>query len=133
MRVKTNLNAILTTMAGGVPITEETSDRALNKLLEQNRELNAHLPYFESGDMTRAEVLEQNRLIKSEALLEKLPELKSMMADIVFEGKELDAILKKEGKITDDYVLRAKKLLLMAQKRIGTKNIILNFEDQSER
>lgn len=129
--MKTTIEAILTTMVGGRPVTREASARAIEKLKIKNRELNANLPLVEGKDSTREELREMNRRAKSDKLIQMVPALAGLDLEIGYATKKLQALLdENDGQITETYLRTCGFVLDMAEEKLGKKVITLNFENE---
>lgn len=132
MKLKTSLDAVLTTLTAGCPIAKTSSDREIEKLRDKNRVLNSHLPYVEVQGASKEEAFRLNVMAKSEAIYEKLPALKDIEDDVNIIKDRLMSLLMRDGKITDDYLVYSNALLTLASKRVKTSEIVFEFDENEK-
>ena len=130
--MKVSVNAILTTLVGGCPVTTDASDKAVEKLLNENRALNMNLPYAEITGASKEEIYKENLRIKREKLYTLVPQFKEMEDEINVAGVSLANMLKK-GEMSKRYLNTceiligdAKELVLGPNKKLVT----INFENE---
>ena len=133
--MKVSVNAILTTLVGGCPVTTDPSVKATEKLYEENRVLNANLPYFEAKGMTREELLRENLRVKSDRIYKMLPVLEEMKEEIDVARASLTRILEKGKGIDKQYtriceilITDAEELVLSPKQR--AKTVDMKFKDE---
>ena len=133
--MKVSVNAILTTLVGGCPVTTDASKKATDKLFEENRVLNANLPYFEAKGMTREELYQENVRRKSERIYAMLPALREMQEEIAVAKESLSRILEKGNGIDKQYTRICEILITDAEELVLTpkknaKVVDMKFENE---
>ena len=125
--MKVSVNAILTTLTGGCPVTTDTSDKTMSKLLEENTMLNASLPQFVSSTASKEEILEENINLKTEKLFELMPALKEAMEEEIMVARVAlsNILIKKKG--IDKQYLRICEMLIA-----DAKDALLNPKTKSQ-
>lgn len=133
--MKVSVNAILTTLVGGCPVTTNTSKKATEKLFEENRALNINLPCFEAKGMTREELQRQNLRVKSDKIYQMVPALEEMREEIDVARASLLRILEKGNgmdkrytRICEILIADAEELVLSPKDR--SKTVDMTFEHE---
>lgn len=132
--MKVSVNAILTTLVGGNPVTTDGSEKAVEKLFEENKRLNANLPVLVDKTKTREELIEANIKLKSERIYEMLPALKEMEEELAVARQSLSRIMEKRGmnkayfRTCEMIIADAEELVVSPKSK--TKTVNMKFEDE---
>ena len=132
--MKVSVNAILTTLVGGNPVTVDGSDKAIQKLFEENKRLNANLPVVVDKTKSREELFEENIRAKSERIYQMLPALQEMEEELNVARASLTRILQKRG-MGKAYFRTCQMILddaeeLLISPKAKTKVVNMKFEDE---
>ena len=132
--MKVSVNAILTTLVGGCPVTTDSSEKALEKLWEENRRLNANLPVLVNDTLKREELISENVRVKSERIYEMLPVLQEMKEEIDVAKVSLSRILQRKG-MGKAYYRTCQMLIddaeeLLVSPKAKTKAVNMPFENE---
>jgi len=134
--MKIRVNAILTTLVGGQPVTTDSSEAAMSKLLDENMLLNANLPQATGKNLSKKELYDKNVQVKSDRIYELLPKLREEMGEEIEVAKaSLNRIMAKGKGITKEY-LRVCEILIgdaesiLLDPKSKSRFVQLNFNNE---
>lgn len=118
--MKVSVNAILTTIMGGNPVTTDTSQKSMEKLLNENTSLNYNLPQVVAKDCSREELIAMNVRAKTEKIYELLPALESQMGEELAVAKaSLEKELGKGQGMNKQYIRICEMIIADAESVLG--------------
>lgn len=118
--MKVSVNAILTTIMGGNPVTTDTSKKAMEKLLDENTALNYNLPQVVAKEYSKSELIKMNVEAKTSKLYELLPQLKDQMGEELAVAKvALEEALNKGQGINKQYLRICEMIVADAEVALG--------------
>lgn len=121
--MKVSVNAILTTIMGGNPVTTDTSKKAMEKLLDENTSLNYNLPQVVAKDYSKEQLIEMNVRAKTEKIYELLPELEKQMGEeLVVAKASLEKELGKGQGMNKQYIRICEMIIADAENALGLDN-----------
>lgn len=121
--MKVSVNAILTTIMGGNPVTTDTSQKSMEKLLDENTALNYNLPQVVAKGYSKEELIAMNVREKTGKLYDLLPELQSQMGEELAVAKaSLEKELSKGQGMSRQYVRICEMIIADAENVLGLEN-----------